>query len=485
MVKLDGITRQKLFGNEAAETEDENRLREYYFKVRSYEDVIVTSPVRILVGHKGTGKSALFRIAVGEHITNGQLAVLIQYSDVVTLSNAESDDFLLSIRNWTIGLNHLIVQKIFELLGVKRKKISELMQDFQDYQGDIVDFLVDSFNDHKEMFSQETVYLIENFLKTNSVFIYIDDLDRGWQGKKENITRISALINAVRDISSKFKNISFKIALRADVYYLVRVSDESADKFEGSVVWHKWNNHEIFVLLIKRIETFLGNSVDEQRLLESSQSDLAKYLNPIMEPYFTGRGKWENIDTYRILMSLIRRRPRDLIKLCTLAATNAYERNSERIETIDFQTIFESYSRGRIDDTIIEYKSELPNIEALLLNMKPSKAERTAKEGYVYRKDKLLEKVNNIKQNHRFTFSNGREATSLELAAFLYKINFITGRKETPKGIQRVYFDEVRYLAASIADFGFDWEIHPAYRWALQPMDIYKILETIEPNIDE
>lgn len=110
--------------------------------------------------------------------------------------------------------------------------------------------------------------IIWEFLEFPRLTIYIDDLDRGWQGRREDITRISALLNAVRDLSNENRNVFFKIALRSDVYYLVRTSDESTDKIEGSVVWHKWSNHEIFVLLVKRIETYFGRSVDESRLLE-------------------------------------------------------------------------------------------------------------------------------------------------------------------------------------------------------------------------
>ena len=74
-------------------------------------------------------------------------------------------------------------------------------------------------------------------------------------------------------------------------------------------------------------------------------------------------------------MSLIRKRPRDLVKLCTLAARNAFEKNYNTIQTDNFKAIFEEYSHGRIQDTVNEFKSELLQIERLLLNMKPSKKE--------------------------------------------------------------------------------------------------------------
>ncbi len=143
---------------------------------------------------------------------------------------------------------------------------------------------------------------------------------------------------------------------------------------------------------------------------------------------------------------------------------------------------FEEYSQGRLQDTINEFRSELPEIERLLSNMKPSRKERTAKEGYVYKTDELLGKIKNISQMGDFRFSNGREASKKDLAAFMYKINFLTARKETGERIERKYFEENRYLSRGFADFGFDWEIHPAYRWALQPDDFGDIYRSLKLN---
>jgi hypothetical protein len=45
--------------------------------------------------------------------------------------------------------------------------------------------------------------------------------------------------------------------------------------------------------------------------------------------------------------------------------------------------------------------------------------------------------------------------------------------------IERKYFDRSRFLASDFADFGFDWEIHPAYRWALQPQSIQDVIDSL------
>jgi hypothetical protein len=470
MVEFTETNIQRLFGHEAAEDEDAKRLQEYYFKSSVYDRIVTDLPFRILVGHKGIGKSALLKIAILEDATKNVISVLIKPNDITDLG-VDTSDFLHTIRNWHEGLFEIITEKVLDFLGIPQR-IRQLP--VKNFHGSIIEYINEILiNINTIEYPSENKKSILQFLESPKITVYIDDLDRGWQGQKEDVTRISALLNAVRDISNENKSVYFRIALRSDVYYLVRTSDESTDKIEGSVVWHTWTNHEIFVLLIKRIETFFGRTIDENQLLSQHQSQLSRYLSPIAESTFRDKGIWENVPIHQIMMSLIRKRPRDLVKLCTLTAHNAHKRKANIIQTVDFKAIFEEYSQGRIQDTINEYRSELPDIERLLMNMKPNKKERTAREGYSYRTDALLAKLASIMQQGNFVFSNKNIADRKDLAAFLYKINFLTARKEGTDGkIIRKYFEENRYLSSQFVDFGFDWEVHPAYRWALQPADI-------------
>jgi hypothetical protein len=206
----------------------------------------------------------------------------------------------------------------------------------------------------------------------------------------------------------------------------------------------------------------------------------------VFEPRFSGHGHWENAPTYRVLMSLIRKRPRDLVKLCSLAGRAARLSGRDRIDTFCLESIFEEYSQGRIQDTINEFRFELPGVEQLIFGMKPSRQERRAKLGYTYQTDGLLDKIRRIDASSSFNFTSGKRATLRELAAFLYKINFLTARRENADGsITRKYFEESRYLQSQFADFGFDWEIHPAYRWALQPDTLESIFATLQLSADD
>jgi hypothetical protein len=476
----------RLFGHEAAEDENIDRLKSYYLKGSIFDQVSNDMPIRVLVGHKGIGKSALFHVSMEEEKNKGKLSILIKPDDIAGIGDKE-EDFLKLIREWKKGISEIIANKALMSFGLQYDGVREKLNA---YGGKIINFLRETLKAEKINYTPLNHLILNNFLENGRIYVYLDDLDRGWQGQKSDIKKISALLNAIRDLVSEVKGVSFRVSLRTDVYYLVRTSDESTDKIEGSVVWHSWTNHEILALLVKRVDRFFddaNDANDANELTALPQSVLASRLDLIIDKNFHGKGSWSNIPTYRMLMSIIRKRPRDLVKLCTLSARHARDRGSELISTEDFNAIFEEYSSGRLQDTINEYRSELPDIERLLFGMKPSKKEKSAYSGYVYNTANILKKIDNIRQSGVFKFANGKEADSSSLAAFMYKINFLTARKESDSSgyILRKYFEENRYLANKFSDFGFDWEIHPAYRWALQPDNIDNVWQYMKPSSDD
>lgn len=473
---------QQIFGHEAAEDESPQRLKEYFLRSSIYEQVTADLPLRILVGHKGLGKSAMFQVAMSEDETASRLALVIQPNDIVGMAD-DTEDFLRTVRAWREGLLQILAAKAMSGLGLAAD--ATISERLKSYGGRLTEFVLGTIQDQKGLALDPAKKLIaDTFLASRQMSVYIDDLDRGWQGRKQDITRISALLNAVRDISNENRNIRFRVALRTDVYFLVRTSDESTDKIEGSVVWLKWKQQEIFALLALRIETFFGSPVNSAQLLQASQASLSTSLDRLFEPRFDGQGHWRDAPTHRVLMSLIRKRPRDLVKLCTLAARDAKFEGNRVVTTQNLKNIFEEYSQGRMQDTINEFRTELPEIERLLFGMKPNKKERTAKAGYTYTTAGLIEKIKTIQEQGAFTFANRRPASAKDLAAFMYKINFTQARKEAGDVIDRKYFEESRYLQSNFADFGYDWEVHPAYRWALQPDNISEIFTSLKLSRD-
>lgn len=485
---FDDDTIRTIFGHEAAEDESIERLKEYYFRSNVYSRIGSNNALRIVIGHKGTGKSALLKIAHDEDLQEQKLAIFVRPDDIDDIS-FKSDDINENIKLWKSGL-HIIMHKkaIDYFLCEHGIPIVQNKHLFVDLASDIINVVKEILAAKKIRLDNIKTNVLDSLIHQKRINVYIDDLDRGWDASVKSIAKVSALLNALRDMSRDSSGIKFVVSLRSDVFYLVRTSDESTDKLESACVWFSWSNHEILAMLIKRIKTFMKYKCpSDNDLIKMKQNDLAYDLNSVMEERFCGSGKWENIPMHRMLMTLIRRRPRDLVKLCTLAARNAYTNQNDKIQTEDFNAIFDRYSQDRLQDTCNEYRSELSNIQVLLENMKPTSQElkdykNRKKDGlFTYSTDELLKKIKNIMLNHNFVFHGQQRATNKDLLHFMYKIGFITARKRLDNGtIDRRFFEDQNYVSSKYTDFGYEWEVHPAFRWALAPANTMEMFQSID-----
>lgn len=468
----------KIFGNEDAENERPERLKEYFFRNKAYESVKADLPIRILVGHKGVGKSALLKVCHLEDADEGYLSLWVRPNDVFGSVDSKADSFLNRIENWKIGLSTLIVRKTFEVMEQYEK--ADAVTKIRGGPRQLLSVLGKGMAEIEGAASDEVKGVIQRFRRKQRIRVYLDDLDRGWQARAEDIANISALLNAVRDMAGEESRIQFRIGLRTDVYHLVRTSDESTDKVEANLIWLTWTNHEILTAMAKRISTFFDEEIDEQKLVSLPQKEIARKLNRVIAPTFEGRGKWENQDTYRILMTLVRKRPRDLVKIFYNAAKEAKKDGAQIIQSAHLQRIFEKYSNERLRDVINEFKTELPEIENFLLGMRQTGKERDSGIGPVFEDGQLYSKIKTISSGTNLRFTNGEIASPQNLAKFLYKCDFVTARYERDNFIVRKHFEENQILANTKAQFGFKWEIHPAYRWALEPQRLSDIIDRIQ-----
>ena len=480
MLKFDDATIERLFGAEDAENEDHERFKEYFFFNKTYDNLLADLPIRILVGHKGIGKSALLRRAYLQNEENAQLAIWIRPNDLVPyIADTSSPALNILIENWKSGLLAAIVDKVLSRFPDTKFDKKDLARSTTKAALSIIGKAAkDKLPSVSDLLTRK---IVENYLKDAKIFVYIDDIDRGWTASPAGIRSISALLNAIRDLAGSETQLMFRIGLRSDVYYLVRTSDESTDKIERNVIWLSWTEHEILAVMARRIETFFDTGRNQDEITNLSQFAISTSIfSQVMKPFFQGRGHWSNRPIHNVLVSLTRKRPRDLVKLMHGAARNAHLNDHQVIDSHDLESTFESYSSERLQDIINEFRSEMPNIEPLLFGMRPTKKGRRTSENYLYRTDQLVGKLNGIMSQSNLTFTNGKRVSAKSLIQFLYKIDFIIARKDLENRIDRKYFDQNRFLASEFVDFGYDWEVHPAYRWALQPQDVRDLLAQIK-----
>ncbi len=202
MLKFNSDTRTMLFGCEDAELEDSERFKQYFVANQAYNELNSNQSLWILVGHKGVGKSALLRRAFIDDVESGKLAVWVQPGDLLLSTPTEKNiDFNLLIENWKNGLLNSIAKKV----------ISDLTDRDKDTLGDISisttpSKFLSSIYDFLTTFADKHVDGVKSSIsrslsRNKSITIYIDDIDRGWSANHTDIRSISALINAMRDIT--------------------------------------------------------------------------------------------------------------------------------------------------------------------------------------------------------------------------------------------------------------------------------------------
>ena len=127
-----------------------------------------------------------------------------------------NEDFLLKIRQWKYGLTKIIGSKALSELGLYDDTLKNKLNLFG---VKLISFITDTIKLGKVDINIDPAKkaLIDNFIKTKKIIVFIDDLDRGWQGKKEDIIRVSALLNAIRDFASENSGLSFKVSLKTNL----------------------------------------------------------------------------------------------------------------------------------------------------------------------------------------------------------------------------------------------------------------------------
>lgn len=446
---------EDLFGSEAAESENDDRLRDYFYRSQPLREFLTTTPLKIAVGFKGTGKSALLRMGYLNDLEDGHLALWITPDDLggTVYEDAKANESVIpAIRVWKNSLCTLLADRL----------------------DDAPDKTDSTRKWVKRATDGERHALAKLFVEVGAtrvpVSLYIDDLDRGWSAKAGDIIALTALLHALRDLCRNNPGLTARVSLRSDVYWDLRGADESLDKFEENVVKVRWSQTEILAVLVKRVVTFLGTKLPEDDLQTADQTRLAEWIGPVFAESFVNTRSWPGASTHRVLLSLVRGRPRDIIKLAIESGRAAARRSAVRVEGRDILQIVPDYSTNRLQDLTVEFRRIMPDLERVLHAMAPTRSElQQMRVGgldnvWVYRTDRLVAKINNIRQRVQQTPGLDAMAT----ARLLYRIGFVTARKRLPDGyIERHDFEEYPSLLGPGGDGGFLWEVHPAYRSAL------------------
>ena len=401
-------TRQKTslqqldFGSSAAENEM-RMLQAYYLKTDAFNRAI-RGEVQLVVGRKGSGKSAIFLQIRDRERSKGKNIVLdlkpegyklIKFKEVIGAYLKEGTFNHTITAFWEYILLLEICHKTLESDKVRHINDSELYQPYRNLQdsyakerylteGDFSErmtMLIDSITKkYKNKFGNRTnvnlsVAEITNLLYQSDIsilrkdlseylkhkekiWLLFDNIDKGWPSsglEKEDFIIMRTLIDALRNMQRSMSKNRIElypiVFLRNDVYeFLV---ENTSDRQKESKELLDWVDQDLLREVIRlRIISSLGTD-------SASFEDLWRR---ICVSHYNGE------ETSQYIIDRCLMRPRFLINFISQCKGFAVNLQHERIEPEDIEKGLKSYSSDVLTDITYEIRDVLPEAEDVLYN---------------------------------------------------------------------------------------------------------------------
>ncbi|MCW5623643.1 MAG: hypothetical protein KIT73_02870 [Burkholderiales bacterium] len=485
MAKID-LSDDSLFGNEAAEDELENIFATYAVErqeVRNFLDADRT--IATTRAYKGEGKSALLRL-VGLQLRNQTLQPLIISTTGAAVAPeidvADSDRW---VRGWKASLLRLAAREIGATISVAFTDDAISLVEEAEANGfrsrSFVSSVVDRLKSSAVPVERSRTVVVnpEPLLRRWSqhgapVWFFVDDIDQNFENTPIYRVRIAAFFVAVRQIVNQIPEFRFRLAIRPNVWAIIKREFEALSHVEQYVDDLQWSLNDFYQLLAKRIEGYLRRTNQWDDVQRTASKDVAVRNKQLIGMVFDDPmpwGKERDRPPAVILYTLSRHRPRWLIELSKHAAASAAGAKRLRINFDDINNELDSFGRRRIEDTVAEFKSQCPEIEELL-------AAFVGQPEWFSTADLMSTLSNRILQGVHPRIAGVLGVPSAkEVAHFLFQIGFLTARKDLPGGdYQHIAFSENPSLlrTRTNVDQGYSWEIHPVFR---QPLKLKNVDE--------
>ncbi|MEE2692384.1 MAG: hypothetical protein VX640_12670 [Pseudomonadota bacterium] len=393
-------------GDPVAENEF-NALSEYFLETDAFNRA-KRGEINLVVGRKGTGKTAMFnavRNFARQQVPNVVLDLkpegyqLIKLREEVTAHLTEGSKRHLIIAFWEyiiyMELAHKLLEKDEERhyrepdLYEPYVKLRDLYEassrgassgDFSERIWRLSNDLVEKYksrfsgkgvlltNEVTELVHSDTIHALReaivHYLSSKSeIWVLFDNLDRGWatgSTSREEVFVIRCLLDAARiirnDVRRRFESFNIIVFLRNDIYEVLMSA--SPDFGKDTRVSLDWEDGDQLAELLRR-------------RLAASKRDMAP-LQDLLGSICTLQ--YKGVDTVAYLLSLTFHRPRNLLRLFNYMKAVAVNLSHERITEADIEKGVLSYS----DDVLVDISNELrdlsPEAEDLLYRFIGDKA---------------------------------------------------------------------------------------------------------------
>ena len=191
------------------------------------------------------------------------------------------------------------------------------------------------------------------------IFILIDCLDEGYQPDRLGIAYIAGIIQGTLNINSLSDKVRTLLFIRDNMFRAVAAQDPDYTRnIEGSSLRLHWGEQQLLNLATMRLRA----------AFDIEQENDIRVWNQVTAQGLVGR------DGFRKCLRLTLYRPRDLLALLNQAFFSAGREGRKEIIDRDIEDTAKEISQARLDDLVKEYSSIFPSLRIIVgafLNYKP------------------------------------------------------------------------------------------------------------------
>lgn len=301
---------------------------------------------------------------------------------------------------------------------------------------------------------------VSSYMEERKVFyVLLDDVDQICNAnRKDYYDVIWAEILALLKIATTISNIAPIVSVRKEIWRRLSVDNGNRDKYDQirNMVYRLTSTRETLKSILERRLQVCTEKVD-------------KHSVDTYDLFFEGRGckvpnSIERRSWHDYLISSSRENPRDLIQLVSILIRNAQKMNRIKITDIDVENTALQYSKERFEDLVRQNKDMFSRIEPLIRSF--SKVE------FEMQPERLRDHLHGYLGQGNIVY-NGETITLIEdrvikIWDLLFNIGFITPRatdNTQRRGFSFLPYDESLVSWSRWNDMQkYTWDIHPCYR---------------------
>jgi hypothetical protein len=387
MITVQQIDLTKLsFGAPAAERDINIGLIEYFVETDAYQR-LASRQKTIVIGNRGTGKSAIFKYLADKAKRSGSIVLELNpenysYEMLCSVLKSEGEG------SWAKQGAYASAWKYLMYVLIMKGLISSASKPKTDASSKIRNYL----RDHHEGFQDSPLSILISYLKRieglkvgtyeatlktreltklykleeivnllpslleliahRPVVIMVDELDKGWDSSEDAKAFVAGLFQASVSLNEHTQNLTVYISLRQELYDSIPALYDDAQKYRDIIETIKWDESSLLAVVANRIRHSQPNL--------SNLKDSACWNAVFAEVL-----QYRKSHSFNYMIDRTLYRPREIVQFCTDVLEEA---RPLRLFPIDYNSISRAelvYSDARHKDIASEYRFQYRGLQSI------------------------------------------------------------------------------------------------------------------------